>query len=58
MISLILTLVIIGVVLYFLESLPMDATIKLVIKVVIVICAILFILSVFGVADLPVPRLR
>ena len=58
MIALILTLVIIGVVLYFLESLPMDATIKLLIKVVIVICVILFLLSVFGIVDIPVPRIR
>jgi len=58
MIALILLLVIVGVCLYFLEQLPMDPTIKTVIRVVVIICVVLYLLQAFGVMDLPVPKLR
>lgn len=58
MIGLILGLVVLGVILYFIEQLPMDATIKLLIRVVIIICVIYFLLTAFGVVDLPLPRVR
>jgi hypothetical protein len=57
MISLLITLVIIGVVLYLLETyIPMSEPIKVLIRVVIVIFVCLYLLSLFGVVD--VPRIR
>lgn len=53
MITLILGLVIIGVILYFIETLPMDANIKLLIRVIVVIAIILYLLRMFGFVDLP-----
>jgi hypothetical protein len=47
MIGLILTLVIVGVILYFLEQLPMDP-----------ICVLLWLIQFLGVANLPLPRWR
>ncbi len=58
MIALILLLVIVGVCLYFLEQLPMDPTMKTVIRVVVILCVVVYLLRVFGVMDLPVPKLR
>lgn len=58
MIALILLLVIVGVCLYFLDQLPMDPTIKTVIRVVVILCVVVYLLRVFGVMDLPVPKLR
>lgn len=58
MLHLILVLVIIGVCLYLVESyIPMSPPIKTVIRVVVVIVLILYLLRVFGIADMPVPRL-
>jgi len=59
MIGVLLVLVIVGVVLYLIQTyIPMAAPIKTVITVVVVIFLCLWLLQVFGVADLPVPRLR
>jgi hypothetical protein len=61
MIQLVLTLVIIGVLLYLLnEYVPMDARIKQIIYIVVIICVVLWLLNVFGILayDIPVPRLR
>jgi glucan phosphoethanolaminetransferase (alkaline phosphatase superfamily) len=62
MISLVVTLVVIGVLLYFLNVyLPMDAKIKQILNVVVVICVVVWLLYAFGVlghADVPVPQLR
>ncbi len=59
MIALLLTLVVIGVVLYLVETkIPMDDTIKVVIRVIVVVAVCLYLLSAFGVADLPVPHFR
>ena len=59
MIGLLLVLVIIGVVLYLVETkIPMDETVKVIIRVVVVIVACLWLLKVFGVADVPIPQLR
>ncbi len=58
MIGLILTLVIIGVVLWLIETkIPMDDSIKVVIRVIVVIAVCLYLLKLFGVVDMPVPRL-
>ncbi len=59
MINLIILLVILGLCLYLIESaIPMDAAIKTVIRVVVVLCLVLYLLSAFGVLDVPIPRLR
>jgi len=59
MIGLLLVLVVIGVVLYLVETkIPMDDTIKVVIRVIVVICVCLYLLRMFGVAGVPLPQLR
>lgn len=59
MIALILGLALIGLVLWLIETyIPMDPAIKMVIRVVIVICVILYLVRLFGIADLPLPRAR
>jgi hypothetical protein len=59
MIQLILVLVIVGVCLYLVENyVPMSPPIKVVIRIIVVICLVLFLLRAFGVMDVPVPRLR
>lgn len=59
MIAVIVTLIIIGVCLYLVEAyIPMSPPIKTVIRVVIVLMVCLWLLNVFGVMDLPVPRVR
>lgn len=55
---LVLIIVIVGVVLYLLEQIPMDATIKTIIRIVAIACVVFYVLSAFGVLDLPLPRLR
>lgn len=57
MIGLILGLALIGLILWLIETqIPMDNTIKIVIRIVIVICVILYLVQLFGIADLPLPR--
>jgi len=62
MISLIVTLVIVGVLLYLVNAyIPMDGKIKNILNVVVVICVILYLLYAFGIlggADVPVPQIR
>lgn len=59
MISLILGLVIVGLILYLVETyIPMDPVIKTVIRVLVVVIVIYWLLGVFGIADLPLPRYR
>ncbi len=59
MLTLVLTLALIGLVLYLIERfIPMDPTIIIIIRVVVVICVILYLAQVFGVADLPLPHGR
>jgi len=56
MVELILTLVIIGVILYLLENfVPMVQPIKVAIRVIVVVCLILYLLRIFGL-DIPLPR--
>lgn len=57
MIGLILGLAVLGVVLYLIETLvPIDSTIKMVIRVVVIICVVYYLVGLFGIVDLPVPR--
>jgi hypothetical protein len=59
MIEVLVALVIIGVCLYLVEAyVPMDPAIKTVIRVVVVLLVVLYLLRLFGLADLPLPRAR
>lgn len=59
MIDVLIVLIVLGVMLYLVENLiPMDASVKTVIRVVVILCICLWLLRVFGILDLPVPRLR
>lgn len=60
MIALILTLAIIGLVLYLIETyIPMDPVIKQLIRIIVIVCLVLWLLQLFGlVGDVPVPRVR
>lgn len=50
LISLIVTLIVIGVLLWLVNSyIPMDGKIKKILNVVVVICVVFWLLSVFGV---------
>ena len=62
MISLVITLLVVGVLLYLFETyVPLDGTIKKIIHIVVIVCVVLYVLSAFGIlgrADIPVPQLR
>lgn len=59
MIGVLLVLVVVGVILYLIQTyIPMAPPIKTVITVIVVIFLCLWLLQVFNVADLPVPRLN
>lgn len=61
MIGLIVTLALIGVILWLVNTyLPMDPKIKQIMNVVVVICVILWLLGAFGILrmDAPVPQFR
>lgn len=59
MIGLVLFLVVVGVALELLKTqIPMDSSIRVLIHVVIVVFVVYMLLSIFGIADVPVPRLR
>ncbi|HZY61376.1 MAG TPA: Thivi_2564 family membrane protein [Edaphobacter sp.] len=48
-ISIIVTLIVIGLVLYLIDLIPMDGAIKQIIRLIIIILVILWLLRVFGV---------
>lgn len=56
MISLLVVLVLIGVGLYLIEQIPMDGGIKTIIRVVVILCVVLYLLQAFGMLDIPLPR--
>jgi len=63
LISLIVTLIVIGVLLWLVNTyIPMDGKIKKIINVVAVICVVIWLLSVFGIigqaGTIRVPQLR
>jgi len=59
MIAVLVVLIVIGVLLWLVETyIPMAAPIKTIIRVVVVLFLCLWLLSVFGLLDLPVPRVR
>lgn len=63
LITLVITLIVVGVLLYLLEVyVPMDATIKRIIHIVVIIAVVLWLLSAFGILQMAstvtVPRVR
>ncbi len=63
MLSLVITLIVIGILLWLTNTyIPMDAKIKNILNIVVVICVVLWLLAVFGVlssiSGVGVPRLR
>ena len=48
LISVIVALVVVGLVLYFIGLIPMDATIRQIIKVVVIIALVVWLLQTFG----------
>ena len=59
MIQLLMVLVIVGVCLYLVENyVPMSPPIKTVLRVVVVLCLVLYLLRAFGIADPVLPVLR
>ena len=63
MISLVLTLIVVGVLLWLVNAfIPMDAKIKKILNVVVVICVVVWVLYAFGIlgrgGDIRVPQLR
>jgi len=58
MIGLILTLVVLGLCLYLVETyIPMSPPIKMIIRIVVVIFLVLWLLRIFGISDVAIPRL-
>jgi hypothetical protein len=62
MVSLVLTLMVVGVLLWLINTyIPMDAKIKQILNIVVVVAVVLWLLSVFGVLgaiNTPIPRVR
>ena len=63
LISLVVTLIVVGVLLWLVNTyIPMDGKIKKILNIVVVICVILWLLSVFGVigsvGNIRVPQAR
>ena len=59
MITVLITLVIIGLCLYLAETyIPISPPIKTVLRVIVVLLLIIWLLGVFGIADVPALRLR
>ena len=63
LINLIVTLIVIGVLLWLINAyIPMDGKIKKILNVVVVICVVVWLLSVFGFinhsGDIHVPQVR
>ena len=55
MITLVITLVIIGLCLYLIETfIPMSPPIKVVLRVVVVLFSVLYLLKAFGISDFPI----
>lgn len=63
MASLVITLIVIGVLLWLVNTyIPMDAKIKQILNIVVVICVVVWLLSAFGVlgnsTSIQVPQLK
>ena len=63
LINLIITLIVVGVLLWLVNAyIPMDGKIKKILNIVVVICVVVWLLSAFGVlghsGDIRVPQVR
>lgn len=59
MISVLITLVVIGLCLYLIETyIPMAQPIRNVIRVVVVLFLVVWLLNTFGIVDIPMGRVR
>ncbi len=63
MVSMIITLIVIGILLWLVNAyLPMDAKIKNILNIVVVVCVVLWLLNSFGVFhhvnNVPVPQVH
>jgi len=63
LISLVLTLIVVGVLLWLVNAfIPMDSKIKKILNVVVVICVVVWVLYAFGIlgrgGDIRVPQMR
>jgi predicted membrane channel-forming protein YqfA (hemolysin III family) len=59
MITAILTLALLGCVVYMVIAyVPMPAPMKTLIYIILVIFVIYYLMSIFGIADIPLPRVR
>jgi hypothetical protein len=59
MIQILVVLVVLGLVLYLVENyIPMSPVFRTVLRVVVVLFVCLWLLSIFGIVNTPVPRLR
>lgn len=58
MISLLVLLILVGVLLYVVGLIPMDPAILNIIRVVTILCVVFYLLRVFGIVDLPLPRVK
>ncbi len=63
LIPVVITLIVVGVILWLINSyMPMDGKIKKILNIVVVICVVVWLLSVFGVlghaGDLRVPQVH
>lgn len=51
LVGLIVTLILVGVLLYLIQLIPMDATIKQIIYVLVVVCVILWVIGSLGLLN-------
>ena len=59
MITVLLTLILVGVALYCVETfIPISPPVKVIIRVVVVLVLVLWLLQVFGISDLAVPKIH
>ena len=63
MLGLVVTLIVVGILLYVVNTyVPMDANVKKILNVVVILCVVLWLLNVFGVfaylGNPSIPRLR
>lgn len=55
MLALILTLAVIGVVVYLIEQLPMPQPFILAIRIIVIVCVVIYLVQLFGL-DIPLPH--
>jgi hypothetical protein len=62
MVQVVIVLIVVGLLLWLVNSyIPMDAKIKNILNVFVVICVVIWLLNIFGVfgmVNVPVPRVR